>query len=407
MKAPMTLRRRVTLATMMLGFVLSMLCAIAVVLVTEDYEHVLANEILRGQAEDYGLRLSNGLPASLPQTQRLSGYLAGSPNLPPAYASLPPGVHEDESNDGIHVGVFDTTAGRLVFVIDLSDIEVLEQHLNLILAGMVVFGTLVAGWLGWLFADAALKPVRRLAGSVEALPTIPVPTHLAEGVSHDDLGRLAGAIDAYHARLVDADAREQAFFADASHELRTPLAVIQGVTEVLLDDPARQPADAARLQRLDRGVHDMRHLLEAMLRVARRSPVQAETIDARSLFQDAADMALAGKPGIACSIHASGSLMVPRQEALLLIAGLARKLAQTPAAGGLHFQFEGSRLVMQVTGVEAGPGQPDGVAARADSGTGSALLDRLASRLGWRMHFGPPERIELDFGKTVAMPAAS
>ena len=62
---------------------------------------------------------------------------------------------------------------------------------------------------------------------------------------------------------------------------------------------------------------------------------------------------------------------------------------------------------MQVTGVEAGPGQPDGVAARANSGTGSALLDRLASRLGWRMHFGPPERIELDFGKTVAMPAAS
>jgi hypothetical protein len=99
--------------------------------------------------------------------------------------------------------------------------------------------------------------------------------------------------------------------------------------------------------------------------------------------------------------------MVPRQEALLLIAGLARKLVQTPAAAGLHFQFEGSRLVMQVTGIEAGPGQPDGVAARADSGTGSALLDRLASRLGWHMHFDTPERIELDFGEPLVAPAAS
>ena len=213
-------------------------------------------------------------------------------------------------------------------------------------------------------------------------------------------GRLAGAIDAYHARLVDADAREQAFFADASHELRTPLAVIQGVTDVLMDDPIRQPADAARLQRLDRGVRAMRHLLEAMLRVARRSPLQAETVDAQSLFQDAAEMALAGKPGIVSSIHATGSLIVPRQEALLLIAGLARKLAEPHAAGGLHFQFEDSRLVIQVTGIERSPGLSGGDPAWADSGTGSALLDRLASRLGWRMHFDTPERIELDFGKT-------
>jgi hypothetical protein len=81
------LRRRVTLACAALGFVMSLLFAIAVVAITEDYEHVLASEILRGQAEDYSLRIANGLPVELPRTQRLSGYLA---KPPPRYANLAP-----------------------------------------------------------------------------------------------------------------------------------------------------------------------------------------------------------------------------------------------------------------------------------------------------------------------------
>ena len=63
-----------TLALTLLGFLLSTLFAAATLKVTEDYEYVVATELLRGQAEDYGLRLANGLPAQLPRTQRLSGY---------------------------------------------------------------------------------------------------------------------------------------------------------------------------------------------------------------------------------------------------------------------------------------------------------------------------------------------
>src|SRR5690606_31519210 len=143
------------------GFVLSLVFAIAVVAVTEDYEHVLAAEILRGQAEDYSLRLGNGLPAELPRTHRLSGYLDG--DIPAEYAAYPPGVTEDPADDGVHVGVFDPSAGHMAFVIDLRDIEELEQHLNLFLAAMVVLGTALAGWLGWLLAGTALAPVGRLA----------------------------------------------------------------------------------------------------------------------------------------------------------------------------------------------------------------------------------------------------
>ena len=399
MKTPIPLRRRVTLLATLLGFLLSALSAATIALVAEDYEYVIATEMLHGQAEDYGLRLANGLPAELPRTQRLSGYRADAADAPTAYAAYPPGVREDPAREDIHVGVFDTTAGRLVFTVDLSDIETLEHHLHAFIATMIMIGTLVAGVMGWLLSGVALKPLRALAERVDDLPIEPQRTYLADGASHDEVGRLAGAIDRYQSRLTDADVREQAFFADASHELRTPLTVIQGVTDVLLDDPPHNPADAARLQRLERGVRDMRHLLEAMLSAARRTPLQAEAIDAHAFLAEAIDIALAGKPRIASTIDASGELHAPRREALLLVSGLTRRLAQAHATGALQLRLHADRLDLQfvATGETTATTPPATAPARADIGTGSALLDRLAARLGWRVVFASPAQVSILF----------
>jgi len=248
--------------------------------------------------------------------------------------------------------------------------------------------------MGWLFSGLALKPLRRLAEGVDALPVQPQASTLAAGTSNDELGRLAGAIDAYQARLLAADAREQAFFADASHELRTPLTVVQGVTDVLLDDPPGNPAQAARLQRLERGVRDMRHLLDAMLSAARRTPLQAEAIPARALLEEATGIALAGKPGIASSIDASGDLHAPRREALLLVAGLARRLAQPHSVGELRLQLHEDRIDLRFIAANDTLASP-ATHARADTASGSALLDRLAARLGWRVAFDSPASIAI------------
>ena len=399
MKTPMPLRRRFTLLATLLGFLLSALSAATIAFVAEDYEYVIATEILHGQAEDYGLRLANGLPAELPRTQRLSGYRADAADTPAAYAAFPLGVHEDPAHEDTHVGVFDTSAGRLVFTVDLSDIETLERHLHAFVAAMILVGTLVAGFMGWLLSGIALKPLHALAERVDALPIEPRRTQLAEGASHDELGQLAGAIDAYQSRLTDADVREQAFFADASHELRTPLTVIQGVTDVLLDDPPRNPADAARLQRLERGVRDMRHLLEAMLSAARRTPLQAEAIDVAAFLAEAIDIALAGKPRIASTIDASGELHAPRREALLLVAGLTRRLAQAHAIGELQLRLHADQLDLQFLATAETPSTTP-TPARADIGTGSALLDRLAARLGWRVVFASPAQVTILFAES-------
>lgn len=398
MSMPMPLRRRVALWFTLLGLLLTVPFSISVMVIAEKSEDVIAAELLRGQAEDYSLRLSNGLVAELPRTRRLTGYREGAPDLPAAFASLPPGFHDDVDSEGSHVGVFDTTAGRLRFVIDLSDIEALERLLNGYLAGLVLLGTASAGWLGWWFAGLALHPVRTLVESVDALPVQPRRSRLAAHTSQDELGRLARAIDAYQARLVDADTREQAFFADASHELRTPLTVIQGVTEVMLDDAGDDPAHQARLRRLERGVRDLGNLMEALLGVARRSTLQPEPANAREFLREAALTALPDKAS-SVLIDASGSLVIPRREGLLLISSLLRKLAQQPPDAVIHVRLDDRSLLIEkplnekpLDGTEPAG---DGESTRSDSGRGSALLDRLAQRLGWQVHFETPTRIRI------------
>ena len=399
---PLPLRRRVTLALTVLGFLLSALFAAATYWMVEDYEYVLATEILHGQAEDYGLRLSNGLPAQLPKTHRLSGYVQA--DVPAHYARFPPGVHEDADNDSVHVGVFDTSAGRLYFTIDLSDIEALEVHLSWVLAGVVIVGTLLAGLLGWHFAGTALKPLRRLAGAVDALPVEPLASDLRALASNDELGRLAGAIDDYQRRLVDADAREQAFFADASHELRTPISIVQGATEVMLDDvdPGTDPRRIERLHRLERGVREMTDLVEMLLVVARRRALDVAHVDAAALLREAIAPLRTQAGTAAVEIVAAGRLHVPQREALLLLRHAVDRLGWPASGEALSLRLEGNLLQIATHGHEDAPVSP----RRSDSGGPGALAQRLAHRLDWRIAEATPRRLRMELpASAIAGPA--
>jgi signal transduction histidine kinase len=388
--ARLSLRRRVGLAYTLFGFALSVLFAAATVFLTESYENILVTEILNGQAQDYAERIARDPATALPRTHRLSGWLRrsdGTGEVPADLFDLAPGIHEseDENDDGRHVGVFDTSQGRFFFVVDLGQIEALERYLGGFLAAVVLAGTAVGGWIGWFLAGSTIEPVRRLASAVDALPTRPQTTQLADAVSDDELGRLAAAIDAYQKRLVDADASERAFFADASHELRTPIAVVQGVAEVLLDEPASDPALRRRLARLDRGVGELTDLIDVLFGLARRTAYTPISVDTASLLRDAvAPLAATQGATLAIEIDAQGSLHVPQQQALLVLRGLLRRLLGPTPHGTLRLVAADTQLVLDFR-AQAETAVASTHAVRSDRGLGLTLVGRFAEHLGWRI----------------------
>jgi signal transduction histidine kinase len=391
MTSRLPLRTRVTLLYTLMGLILSVLFACSVVFVAEDYEHVIVEEILASQAQGYSRRLETDPNVELPRTERLSAYLRrpdGSGQVPAALAGLPLGTHESDldSEEGVHMGVFDTKAGRLYFTINLNHIERLERHLDLILAAVVVLGTLISSWLGYLLSGAVIQPVRRLADAVERLPPHPVQTSLGRDMPPDELGRLGTAIDEYQHRLVQAEEVERSFFADASHELRSPISVIRGASELLLEDSEEVPHLRPRLLRLDRGIRELSELLDALLRLARGRMGEPEKVVLRQWLGDClaqADSIKEGKVQLAVGGD-GGSHLLPASGAELVVHSIVRRLLPPTVPGLLEVNIGSQSIALRFIAAENAQRPSSGLQPRpSDRRLGLTLMGRLAEKIGW------------------------
>jgi signal transduction histidine kinase len=140
---------------------------------------------------------------------------------------------------------------------------------------------LAAAALAWHTVGATLRPVEELRAGAEAITGAGGADRLPVPASGDEIHRLAVTLNDMLDRLVAAQARQQAFVADAAHELRSPLANMRTGVEVAqrLGDARGWPALAEDLlvdiQRLTRLVDDLLLLARADEHAAltRREPV--------------------------------------------------------------------------------------------------------------------------------------
>ncbi len=391
----LALRARVALAYTALGFVLSLLFATATVFIAEDYEHVVVEQILLGQAQALGIGTGADAVSPLLSRTPMRSYVsgkAGHGDVPPYLRGLALGTHEvyDESGNEVHVGVFDAPEGRVYLSIGLENIEELEVHLNWILLVIVLAGSAISCWLGWTWAGRTVAPVVKLAAAVESLPVRPIRTQLHSGFGSDEVGRLAQAIDQYQSRLVEAKEHELAFFADASHELRTPIAVVRGVTEVLLDDPDADPVQSKRLRRLERGMLDLTEQTETLFVLARQKLDAPEAIDLRAALLECLDACRKFFPHLSeaeLSVGAGQTLFAPRQQSMLVLRSLLRRVVVPDTSGRLSIRFEFNTLEIRFG---SGPPASSEMAtaakpARSDLKLGISLTGRLAAAMGWRV----------------------
>lgn len=386
MSLRIALRYRVALGYGLMGLALSLGFAAATTVMADRYEEIFVAALLEGQARTYLDELAVNRDAALPRSSVFSAYEQAQ--APAPLRMLPLGIRELDlpGHPGVHVGVFKGHGRRLVFVLDVGTIETLERYLDQLLVAVILGGTVLSAWLGWLFAARTIRPVSRLAHAVEALPLRPVATRLASDYGEDGIGRLAAAIDRYQRRLSDADRKEQQFLADASHELRTPIAVIQGAVEVLRDDPETSTGQAGKLARIDRSITELAYLLEALLLSARGLPEDTETFDLGDMCRQSIDRMAAADPSVRQRLRIDGLGPQPVQAAPRWVASILRVLFHRvlSAAPGAIWQL---RLVDRELTIfqprELQPGLE--LVGRSDLGLGIVFVERLCRDLGWHL----------------------
>ncbi|PZG36796.1 two-component sensor histidine kinase, partial [Spongiactinospora gelatinilytica] len=155
---------------------------------------------------------------------------------------------------------------------------------------------------GYLVADRALRPVRRMTETARKLSENTLAhQRIALDGPKDELKELADTFDAMLARLNDAYDGGRRFVANASHELRTPVTINRTVIEVALSLPGG-PADLRTLGHVLLEVNARtERLIEGLLALARseREPATRESVDMREIL-DAA-LRNAATPGVEIS----------------------------------------------------------------------------------------------------------
>lgn len=124
--------------------------------------------------------------------------------------------------------------------------ETIDFLRSSLLLGAPLLVALVAA-LTWVTVGRALGPVEAIRTQVAEISSRDLSRRVPVPDTGDEIGRLAGTMNAMLGRLETAVERQQRFVADASHELQSPLAAARTDLEVALAHPDAAPwTDVAR-----------------------------------------------------------------------------------------------------------------------------------------------------------------
>jgi two-component system OmpR family sensor kinase len=123
--------------------------------------------------------------------------------------------------------------------------------------------------IGWWLTGRAIRPIQQISEAANRISGGNLSERVPVADGGNELGRLAGVLNATFARLESAFAQQRQFTADAAHELRTPLAVMITGTQTAL---ARERSAAEYREAVEACLdtaQQMRGLTESLLTLAR------------------------------------------------------------------------------------------------------------------------------------------
>lgn len=372
-----SLRRR--LATVLVG--LALLIAIVqagfVWLVGYRAEEQMIDRIL---AEQLGrsIAIYREQPAlAAPNTPDMTLHVLrdGDPNgeagLPVWLRSLPRerGSYEVYPQDGLEYHVAIERDGNAWFFLayDVAEHEVRQHNEVATLALSVLAIGGLALLLSGRMAAGLTRDLQRLAVAVSGPDGARLDGPPLDALAaHAETAELAGALDAYRARLREAFERERAFSAAASHELRTPL-MRAGSSLDLLRTGELDARQSRLIGNVQASLDEMTMLTAALLRVARgQSAEAAAEIALEPLVGEALERlraeAQARGMSLANRIPPELRLRLDRSALSIVLGNLLRNAIRHSGGREVLVEWEHGTLLIEDDGI--------GPAAQAESGAG-------------------------------------
>jgi heavy metal sensor kinase len=226
---------------------------------------------------------------------------------------------------------------------------------------------LVSSASGYWVGRRALKPVDRIATTVQSISIGSLSERLPVAPTGDELQRLAETCNAMLDRLEASVDRIRQFTADASHELRAPLSFIRTVSEVALRNPHIDPESRHAFEGIVGEGAKAAVLLGDMLTLARAdansSDVVWEMVDLAdvitNVFEKVRPLADERQLALSLSLDANQSLIVigdfPSLRRLLWIL-LDNALKYTPVQGRIEVTLKASPTEATVLVSDSGIG---------------------------------------------------
>ncbi|MGI8740973.1 MAG: sensor histidine kinase [Bryobacteraceae bacterium] len=232
---------------------------------------------------------------------------------------------------------------------------------------------LLAAAGGFLLARKSLEPVVRISMQAERISAKNLHERLNIPNPRDELGKLAGVINALLSRLELSFRVMREFMADASHELRTPIAIIHGEADVTLSRN-RTPEDYREsLGIVNRQSNRLGRIVNDMLVLARadsgQQPLRLEEIYLDDLLAECCDAAqtLASAADVRLTLEAEKDISFQGDEELLrrmTLNLLDNAIHYTPAGGLVSAKLVRKEAQVRLSVSDTGIGIPPDCASR-------------------------------------------
>lgn len=419
-----SLREKLVLPFVLLGFVVSALLSLTTFALVANLEERAILRMLNVEMEGYRHRLSIN-PAALPvSSSLLQGHFLPAPHL--NKLNLPRHGKEQvdiQTINDIEYSVLITRIDNRPFAL-LFDRSYVKTSLGN-LAFMLLIGSALMTFFSLLvglhLSGKVVRPITRLLGEVSEKAGQADPQNLPAGFSpatypNNEIGRLVREFDRFSLRLYGFLQRESYFAADVSHELRTPVAVIRGAAEVLAAHPELPENIRQRILTMHRHAVRMSEILEAMLLLAREGRDQSSHHDPNCALADVVRDAiadcqpsLAGRPvEIISEFSARPILPVERPLAYVVVSNLLRNACAHTSEGKISIHLDEERFIVADSGIgipeDRFPSLFQRHAKGAEStghGLGLSIVARVADLLAWKIDIdskpGEGTRVEVRF----------